>query len=57
MNGEIFENSNTNNDSDLMLSSVELSSSDGSIDSFFMPSTPKAKHIFADARLSSERQH
>ena len=32
----------------LSLSSVDFSSSDGSIDSFFMPSTPKAKYIFMD---------
>ena len=53
MNGEIFENSNTDND--LTLSSVDFSSSDGSIDSFFMPSTPKAKHVFTDVdvKLSS----
>ena len=34
--------------SDLTLSSMDFSSSDGSIDSFVMPSTPKAKHIFTD---------
>ena len=32
----------------LSLSSVDFSSSDGSIDSFFMPSTPKVKYIFTD---------
>ena len=49
MNGEIFEN--TNADNDLTLSSTDLSSSDGSIDSFFLPSTPKAKHIFTDIEV------
>ena len=37
-----------NGESDLTLSSVDFSSSDGSIDSFVMPSTPKPKHIFTD---------
>ena len=37
-----------NGESDLTLSSVDFSSSDGSIDSFVMPSTPKAKHIGGD---------
>ena len=32
----------------LTLLSVYFSSSDGSIDSFFMPSTPKSKYIFSD---------
>jgi hypothetical protein len=49
MNGEIFDNANTDND--LTLSSMDLSSSDGSIDSFPMPSTPKAKHIFTDIEV------
>ena len=49
MNGEIFENANTDND--LTLSSMDFSSSDGSIDSFVMPSTPKAKHIFTDIEV------
>ena len=49
MNGEIFEN--TNADNDLTLSSMDLSSSDGSIDSFIMPSTPKAKHMFTDIEV------
>ena len=49
MNGEIFENANMDND--LTLSSMDFSSSDGSIDSFVMPSTPKAKHIFTDTEV------
>ena len=49
MNSEIFENTNTDND--LTLSSMDFSSSDGSIDSFVMPSTPKAKHIFTDIEV------
>ena len=57
MNGEIFENANSDKSplaesfssaSDLTLSSMDFSSSDGSIDSFVMPSTPKEKHIFTD---------
>lgn len=60
MNGEIFENTNTDiggslessligsfsSAGDPTASSTDLSSSDGSIDSFVMPSTPKAKHVF-----------
>ena len=40
-----------NGESDLTLSGVDFSSSDGSIDSFVMPSTPKAKHIFTDVEV------
>ena len=46
--GEIlFENPNTGTDNALTLSSVDFSRN-GWIDSFFMPSTPKAKRIFTD---------
>ena len=57
MNREIFESVNLDKSSltesfssasDLTLSSMDFSSSDGSIDSFVMPSTPKEKHIFTD---------
>ena len=65
MNGEIFENGNTDSGgslkssltesfssaSDQTFSSMDLSSSDCSIDSFIMPSTPKAKHIFTDVEV------
>ena len=67
MNGEIYDNANTDNggslessplgsfssSGDLTLSSMDLSSSDGSVDSFIMPSTPKAKHIFADVEVKA----
>ena len=67
MNGERFESTNTDNSGslessligslssvgDLTLSSTDFSSSDGSIDSFVMPSTPKAKHIFTDVQVKS----
>ena len=65
MNGEIFEDANMDSGgslknsltesfssaSDLTLSSMDFSSSDGSVDSFVMPSTPKAKHIFTDVEV------
>jgi hypothetical protein len=71
MNGEIFESTNTDNSGslessligslssvgDLTLSSTDFSSSDGSIDSFVMPSTPKAKHIFTDVEVKSSSPH
>ena len=67
MNGEIFENTNTDNGGslessligsfssagDLTVSSTDLSSSEGSVDSFIMPSTPKAKHVFANVQVKS----
>jgi len=67
MHGEIYENTNTDNGGslessligsfssagDLSLSSVDLSSSDGSIDYFVMPSTPKAKHFFPDIEIKA----
>ena len=59
MNGEIFEDTNTDDSGsppmadDLSLSNMDFSSSDGSIDSFITPSTPKAKHFFADVQVKS----
>jgi hypothetical protein len=62
MNGEIFETDiggslksslteSFSSASDLTLSSMDFSSSDGSTDSSVMPSTPKAKHIFTDVEV------
>ena len=67
MNGEIFENTNMDSGKSLESSLIGSSSSagdlvtissmdfssDGSIDSFVMPSTPKAKHIFTDIEVKS----
>ena len=67
MNGETFENTSTDDSgslesslvgsfssaSDLTFSTVDLASSDGSVDSFVMPLTPKAKHFFTDLQVKA----
>ncbi|KAF8806641.1 hypothetical protein BYT27DRAFT_7233987 [Phlegmacium glaucopus] len=64
MNGEIYESTNGGSPEssligsfssagELTLSSMDLSSSDGSIDSFVMPSTPKAKHFLTDVEVKA----